>query len=337
MDDLDATSPALTADGVFRAVFDAAPAPLLLVANDPPRFTMVAVNTWHAAAFGTTPAALAGHGVFEVFPPDPDPTSREFIDNIRESFEKVLATGEPHLMPIKAYSVGPPGRADERYWSAVNSPVKGPDGRITHIVSSVRDVTGEVRERKAEEARTLLMREVDHRARNALTVVQSIVRLTDAREIGEFKRVVTGRVDALARAQTSLARRRWEGGDLREVVEQEIAALSLKDKVTLDGPNLVLSADQVQAMSMSLHELATNASKYGALSTPEGRVHVSWRLVEPERLSLTWSEQHGPPVAEPTTMGFGRRLVQRLAGQLGGEVRYDWRPEGLVVTFDAAI
>ncbi len=334
----DGKPPVAPLDTLFRAVFDAAPTPLLLVANDPPRFTMVAVNRVHAAAFRTTTEALTGYGVFEVFPAELPPDVQEFVDNIRRSFEAVLSSGAPHQMPVKPFPVvDAAGQPEERYWSAVNAPVRGPDGAITHIISSVRDMTGEVRERRAEDARSLLMREVDHRARNALTVVQSIVRLTDARDLSEFKTIVTGRVDALARAQTSLARRRWEGGDLREVIEQELVALGLTDKVTLDGAHVLLSADQVQAMSMSLHELATNARKYGGLSTTEGRVAVEWSLPRPDRLVLSWREAGGPAVRPPEATGFGYRLVHRLASQLGGQVCYDWRPEGLVVTFEAAV
>jgi len=129
--------------------------------------------------------------------------------------DRVVATRAPDQMPIRPYAVTlPSGAAEERYWSAANAPVLGPDGAVTHIVSAVRDATGEVLERRSEEARTLLMREVDHRARNALTVVQSFVRLTDAPTLEDFRQVLDGRVEALARAQTSLAARRWEGATL---------------------------------------------------------------------------------------------------------------------------
>lgn len=244
---------------------------------------MVAVNAMHAMAFRTTVDGLTGHGVFEIFPPNPEPAVAEFMANIRASFERVLATG------------------------------------------------------RAEEARTLLMNEVDHRARNALTVVQSIVRLTEADDLATFKAVTMGRVDALARAQTSLSHRRWEGGDLHEVIAQEVAALSLEDRVTLAGPPILLSAEQVQDMSMLLHELATNACKYGALSAPAGTVAVDWTAPMAATLRITWMERGGPPPAPPQRIGFGHRLIQRMAQQLRGQVRHDWEPEGLVVTLDVAI
>jgi PAS domain S-box-containing protein len=314
----------------FRAVFDVSPRPLLLIAADAPRYTMLAVNRAHAAAFGTTPEALEGHGVLDVFPANPEPDVAAFMDAIRASLERVLASREPDQMPVRPYAVAQAdGTSEERYWSASNAPVLSPDGQPTHIVSAIQDVTGEVLERRSEEARSLLMREVDHRARNALTVVQSFVRLTTAASLEEYRRVVEGRVEALARAQTSLAARRWEGGALREVIEAELASLADPAKYCLTGPQVLLPPEHVQAMSMTIHELATNASKYGALSTDAGRLEISWTLPADEALLLSWSEDGGPKVTEPTRKGFGSRLIAQLAQQLGGDIQREWRPQGL--------
>jgi two-component sensor histidine kinase len=323
-------TPRLQAAVDFRAVFDASPRPLLLIAVDPPKYTMLAVNAAHAAAFGTTPDALEGWGVLEVFPPDPAPEVAAFVEAVRTSLEAVVATGAPDQMAVRAYAVPTSeGRPDERYWSATNSPVMGPDGELTHIVSAVQDVTGEVLERRSEDARKLLMREVDHRARNALTVVQSFVRLTTAPSLEDFRRVVDGRVEALARAQTSLAARRWEGASLHEVIDSELASLSQPGKYSLSGPQVLLQADDVQAMSMVIHELATNASKYGALSTERGALAIAWAEAPTGGLSLVWSEAGGPEVQAPTREGFGSRLIFQLTRQLGGDIHYAWRPEGL--------
>lgn len=314
----------------FRQVFDASPQPLLLLAADPPRFTMLAVNAAHARAFSTTPEALIGWGVLEVFGENPEPEPARFRDAIRESMDRVVATRAPDQMPIRPYAVTlPSGAAEERYWSAANAPVLGPDGAVTHIVSAVRDATGEVLERRSEEARTLLMREVDHRARNALTVVQSFVRLTDAPTLEDFRQVLDGRVEALARAQTSLAARRWEGATLAEVIEAELASLSDTGKARLSGPHTLLAAEDVQAMSMAIHELATNANKYGALASPGGELDVTWTVDADGRLSVIWDERCGRPVVRPTREGFGTRLIAQLAKQLRGEIAYDWRPTGL--------
>jgi two-component sensor histidine kinase len=314
----------------FRAVFDAAPRPLLLIAADPPKFTMLAVNPAHATIFQTTREALEGRGVLEVFPANPPPEVAAFVDAIRVSLERVVATRAADQMQVRPYAVQQSGGgSEERYWSATNAPVLGPDGVVTHIVSAVQDVTGEVLERRSEDARQLLMREVDHRARNALTIVQSFVRLTTADSLEEFRNVVVGRVEALARAQTSLAARRWEGASLSEVIEAEVASLSQPGKFELSGPQVLLPAEHVQAMSMTIHELATNAAKYGALSTKAGALKVSWTVEPGGRVTLVWVESGGPPVVEPAHRGFGSRLITQLAHQLGGEMNKDWRREGL--------
>lgn len=317
----------------FRAVFDASARPLLLIANDPPRFTMLAVNPAHAQAFGTTPRALTGRGVFEVFPPDPDPMLASFVDAIRESFDRVLATRAPDQMPVRPYALTlADGTTAERFWRATNTPILRADGCVTHILSAVQDVTGEVLERRGDEARRLLMREVDHRARNALAIVQSFVRLTTADDVEAFRRVVEGRVEALARAQTSLANRRWEGADLADVIGGELEAMAPTGSWDIDGPAVLLRAEHVQAMSMAIHEFATNAGKYGALSAAEGRLSVAWTVSPHGDVRVDWRETGGPPVTPPERQGFGSRLIASLVRQLDGEIDYDWRREGLAAT-----
>jgi two-component sensor histidine kinase len=331
--DLRRRDPAAASRPDFGAVFEASPSPMLLMAADAPRYTMVAVNRAHAAAFRTTPDALEGRGLFEVFPDPPDPVTAVFLDTIRRSLERVMAGGEPDEMPVQPYAVvGADGAPEERFWGAAQTPVFGPAGRLTHILSSVRDVTAEVKERQATEARALLMREVDHRARNALTVVQSIVRLTEAETVPAFKSVVQGRVEALARAQTSLARRKWEGAHLRDVIEAELAALAFPGAWQVSGPPTLLPPEQVQSMSMVLHELATNAAKYGALSPPIGQLLVRW-YVDGDDLVLQWMESGvlnltGPPTEE----GFGSRLVRlTVERQLNGTIAQAWGLDGLAV------
>ena len=339
-DSIDIRMPGLAGTGKldFATVFAASPSPMLLIAADAPRFTMVAVNQAHAGAFRTTPEALVGFGLFEVFPADPDPVTAAFVETIRGSLNRALASGRPDEMPVQPYAVvGADGAPEERYWGATQTPVFGARRKISHILSTVRDVTAEVKERQATEVRALLMREVDHRARNALTVVQSIVRLTEAPSIAAFKQVVQGRVEALARAQTSLARRKWEGALLEDVVKAELAALAFPGACRISGPPALLPPEQVQSMSMVLHELATNAVKYGALSTPDGLVTVSWQKEATDRLVLAWCEEGGPPPATRRKGGVGARLIRRLTRQLGGEARHDWRPQGLRLELTVAL
>jgi two-component sensor histidine kinase len=179
------------------------------------------------------------------------------------------------------------------------------------------------------------MREVDHRARNALTVVQSVVRLTSGEEPGPFRDKVIGRVDALARAQASLSRSNWSGSTVEEVVSQEFCSFADPSSWRAEGPEIWLRPEQVQPLSMILHELGTNATKYGALSASAGKVVVIWDADE-EGWRLRWAEHGGPALQTPAASGFGTRLIHRLAGELGGQVSTEWRREGLVVELRVA-
>lgn len=203
---------------------------------------------------------------------------------------------------------------------------KDENGAATRFLGVLLDIA----ERKqAEEARNLLMLEVDHRARNALVMVQSVVRLTDASDPARFRDEVNGRIDAMARAQGSLSRSNWAGGVLEDLLTEEVAVYASAEQFTRSGPAVTLPADQVLPFSMIIHELATNAIKHGPLSGPRGRVAVRWTADRDGRIELTWTESGGPAVAPPTRSGFGSRLIARLAVQLGGTVELDWPTAGL--------
>lgn len=197
----------------------------------------------------------------------------------------------------------------------------------------LRDIT----ERRAALARqTLLAREVDHRAKNALAVVQSVLRLTPVTEPKAFAAAVEARVAALARAHSLLAEEGWTGADLRTMAERELAAYSAPHQeggsVSLDGPPFPLVPTAVQPLGIVLHELTTNAAKHGALSLPGGKVALRWCLDHDERLlRLRWEESGGPPVAAPARRGFGSRVIEAtIRGQLGGAVLCHWERPGLV-------
>ena len=313
----------------FRAVFESTARPLLLLAADPPRYTMLAVNKAHTRAFNTTSDALIGRGVLEVFGTNLAAPVQAFVDAIRLSLETVLETGRSHLMQTRAYPVRTAaGEREERFWSAVNSPVRDASGRVTHIVNAIQDVTGEVLERRSEEARRLLMREVDHRARNTLTIVQSLLRLANAASIDEFRCVLEGRITALARAQSVLASRKWEGGSLPELVEGELSIVEPSRRCT-EGPHVMLPADFVQPMSMLIHELAANALKHGALSGSAGHLAVRWEITSDGDLTLTWTEECGATIAAPAQEGFGSQLIRQLAEQMSGRIERVWNQRGL--------
>ncbi len=200
-----------------------------------------------------------------------------------------------------------------------------------HVVR-ISGVTVDITERKeAEERQALLAAEVDHRARNALALVQSIVRLTRADTIKSYIAAIDGRIAALARAHTLLAQGRWQGADLARLVDEELAAYRMGDthKITTTGPDVSLEPRTAQTLALALHELSTNAAKYGALSVLSGRVRLTWEL-HPDSLLLRWIESGGPPAAPPASPGFGIRVISAsVERQLEGEARFEWHPQGL--------
>ncbi|WP_309629735.1 PAS domain S-box protein [Brevundimonas sp.] len=212
------------------------------------------------------------------------------------------------------------------------SPIHDEEAKIIGTIIEARDISVEKRN---EEIRNLLMHEVDHRARNVLAIVQSITRLTRADSLEAYKEVLAGRFSALARAQTSLASRSWEGGWLKDVVTEELDALCPADSVHIEGPEVGLSPEQVQPLSMLLHELATNANKYGACRSG-GLVSVTWRL-DQNRVLLQWRESGGPPVLAPTRDGFGSSLKSSVVRQLKGTIARQWESTGLVVDIEFPI
>jgi two-component sensor histidine kinase/DNA-binding response OmpR family regulator len=200
--------------------------------------------------------------------------------------------------------------------------------RITRISGVTIDITDR---KEAEQRQLLLAREVDHRAKNALAVVHAIVSLTRADNIAQFVAAVEGRVQALARAHSLLSESRWRGANISDIIEEELAPYRAPhfDRVRISGTSLSLDPSTAQALALALHELATNAAKYGALSRPSGRLAVSWSLTN-GRLELQWIERGGPPPEPTEPGGFGIRVIKAgVEGQLDGSVEFDWRHDGL--------
>jgi two-component sensor histidine kinase/DNA-binding response OmpR family regulator len=193
-------------------------------------------------------------------------------------------------------------------------------------------VTVDITERKrAEERQMLLAREVDHRAKNMLAVVLSVLRLTKAKSTPEFVSTVEGRIHALAATHNLLSAARWQGANLRQIVDEELAPYRTEqhDRVIAEGPPALLLPATAQAIALAVHELATNAAKYGALSAEHGKLSVVWSVGE-TALELEWKETGGPPAAAPSSLGFGLSIVRSsIEAQFRGGVVYDWRPEGL--------
>ncbi len=213
------------------------------------------------------------------------------------------------------------------------SPIRDEEAKTIGTIIEVRDISSE---KKAQEHQRLLVDELNHRVKNTLATVQSIASQTfrAQHQDDETRRAFEGRLFALAKAHDVLTRENWEGAELGDIVAGAVAPYRRdEDRFEVEGPRLRLEPRASLSVAMALHELATNAAKYGALSVPSGRVSIRWTFLPgaPRRLTLRWEEKNGPPVSPPSRRGFGTRLIERsLAQDLGGEVSLTYAPTGLV-------
>jgi len=221
------------------------------------------------------------------------------------------------------------------------APIRGTLGRIEGGVCGAIDIT----ERKRQQQhRELLLNELNHRVKNTLATVQSfaVQTLRSAPTLTDGRRAFEARLIALSNGHNVLTRENWEGAGLHEVVAEALGAYVVDPqhpRVRFEGPEIRLRPKTALAISMALHELATNAVKYGALSSQAGRVQLSWAVEgKPRVLKLNWTETGGPPVVAPGKRGFGSRLIERgLAQDLGGQVRLDFAPEGVSCAIEAPL
>lgn len=217
------------------------------------------------------------------------------------------------------------------------SPIRDLNGQIVGASSISRDISG--RKRSAERI-AMLAREAEHRTKNVLQAVQTVVHLSQGRTPEDLKRAIEGRIQALANAHGLFAQTRWLGADLATLTRQELAPYLEHDRprARVDGPHVPVHPRVAQAIAIVLHELTTNAAKYGALSVVDGHVEITWVRRSQDRLSLKWTETGGPLIAPPTRLGFGTHVMETLIKlDLGGQLRFDWRAEGLVCDIEIQI
>jgi PAS domain S-box-containing protein len=200
-------------------------------------------------------------------------------------------------------------------------------GRVVRVSGVTVDIT---ERKRAEERQNLLAREVDHRAKNALALAQSIVRLTRGETVKAYIQAVEGRISALARVHTILSLSSWQGAEIGKLVDEELAPYSSSDQIAFGGSDIQLQPATAQTLALALHELVTNSAKYGALSTLSGRLSLKWEI-DRDVLLMVWEERDGPLVEKPASRGFGTRsVIAAIESQLGGQADFDWRSEGLI-------
>jgi PAS domain S-box-containing protein len=279
------------------------------------------ITSWNRGAqrmFGYSSEEAVGRPITIVIPHDRQDEERTILTRIRrgerlDHFETVRQRKNGNLIVV----------------SLTVSPVKDGDGKIVGASKIARDVS---EQKRSQELITTLAREAEHRSKNLLANVQAAVSLSRADTAEELKQSISGRIQALANVHSLFVETRWIGAELSSIATQELSPYAAKDerRVRIDGLPVLLEPDAAQAIAITLHELATNAAKYGSLSQAGGQIALTWQHQPDEQLILRWAETGGPPVQIPTRQGFGSRVIARLIDQMNGTARFDWRPQGLI-------
>lgn len=288
------------------------------------------ITDWNGGAekvYGYAADEIVGKSVTVLIPTDRVDEERRIIERIK-SGERV----EPHDTVRRHKS----GRDVEV--SLTVSPIYDGQGRIVGASKNARDIGAR---KEAERVQALLIAELNHRVKNVLATVAAIARQTFARatDIDLATRTFEARLLSMARAHDLLTHGSWESASLNGIIREALSPYPA-EQLDVWGPDTSVSPKLVVALSLILHELSTNAAKYGALSTAAGRVRVSWSVEEtdPPRLLMEWEESGGPIVNPPTRKGFGTRLIESLlSGELGGRAQSSYEPTGLRCRFIASL
>ena len=279
------------------------------------------ITSWNRGAeriFGYTAEEAVGQPITIVIPQDRQDEERAILTRIRrgeriDHFEAVRQRKHGSFIVV----------------SLTVSPIKNAEGKIIGASKTARDIT---EQKRAQERIATLAREAEHRSKNLLATVQATVSLSQSDTPEGLKQAIEGRILALAKVHSLFVDTHWIGAELSTIARHELAPYSEKDAtgVRIDGPQVLLEPNAAQVVAVTLHELATNAAKYGALSVPNGRISLTWTHNADGRLVLHWTETGGPAVKVPTHQGFGTRIIEQMIGQLKGKARFDWHADGLV-------
>jgi PAS domain S-box-containing protein len=279
------------------------------------------ITSWNKGAeriFGYLPQEAIGKPISILIPPERQHEEDLTIERLRrgertEHFETVRRRKDGDLINV----------------SLTISPVRYVDGKTVGASLIAQDIT---ERKRSEEREHLLMREVNHRAKNMLSVVDAIARQTATRDPEHFIDRFSERIQALSANHDLLIQNNWQGVEIEDLVGVQLAPFAdlLGSRIVLSGPKLRLNAASAQAVGLALHELATNAAKYGALSTDQGHLDVAWDAVD-DAFTMSWIERKGPPVFAPERRGFGTTVIETMAeSSVGGAVYLDFAPSGLV-------
>ena len=281
------------------------------------------IRTWNGGAerlYGYTALEAIGRSLQMICP--------ERLHNEQGGLYRETMSGKPVLLEtVRRHKDGhliPVGIS--------GSPIFAPDGRVIGVAAVHRDMT---ENRAYEEHLAFTLRELSHRTKNLLAVVQGLAHMIARRSdnIEDFEARFRGCVQALAYSHDLLVQHDWQGATLEELLRVQLAPFGGVDgsKIAVQGPEVFLTPPTMQSLGLIMHELATNATKHGALSSPTGSIAIGWRRDPSDNgIKLNWLERGGPPVRQPKRKGFGQVVFERIGASLDGDISVDFRPEGFV-------
>jgi two-component sensor histidine kinase/PAS domain-containing protein len=313
------------AERFARSILEQATSAILVLASD----GRITHASGMAEEIATTPPV--GRMFSDAFPLDVQTTAHAGIMSrfTRESLDTALATKPFHGVEVKLHNRS----VSKRFFLLSAGPLLNDAKEPVGSVVTLTDITAR---KRAEDQQTMLVAELNHRVKNILAIVNSVAGQTvhASSSLASFSTAFSGRIKALALAHDVLTRTRWIGIGLSELLTAVLEPYQGTDRarVTLQGPPVLLPAQAVMSLSMVMHELATNASKYGALSVPQGTVTIDWTLRDngTPRVDVTWIERGGPRIEPRGTSGFGTKLIDRVVGyDLDGKANLSFEPGGL--------
>lgn len=317
----------------LKALFEQAPGFVALLSG--PDHTFRLANRAYLQLVGQRD--VIGKGVAEALPEIVDQGFIAVLDTVRATREPYFGRGEKVVLENASL-----GRSYERYLDFIYQPIIADSGEVTGVLVQGHDVSEQI---EAQEQQALLINELNHRVKNTLAIVQSLASQSFKGVSGseDARRRFDARLGALAAAHSLLTAQNWKAARLWDTIRSAVEATAGSDiaRIHCEGPDLQLRPQAAMSAAMMIHELSTNAIKYGALSVSQGRVDLRWSIAEQDdrhHLLLEWRETGGPPVTIPERRGFGTRLIETgISTGSGGKARLEFLPQGLLCTVDAIL
>lgn len=312
----------------WSALFQDLPAPCLVLDQD---LHIVTASKLYLATVGRDLNAIQGRPVFDVFPEEPDRRAmleaafRRALAGEANSLEKVL-----YAIPVMDDDGQPTGKIKEMYWSCHHKPIFQTDGSVRYMIQNAQDITQQV---MAEQLKDAVVGELHHRVGNIFALVSATAKrmASSADDLADFLPKFQGRLMALARTHTYLTGDNWDGITIDKIVQRELSEHSDigPDQITAVGSDIKVNATEAQILTMAVHELTTNAIKYGALKTRGGKLNVAWKPNATAGFDFEWRESDVIIADTPPRQGFGSFILDQIVpAQLQATAQRDLRPDG---------